>query len=291
MVIEFIKAYDVIVNFRDIILKNLPNNKRNEALLSQYSERLSKIEMHEFNSDETVTPQIIQMTWCIDNCLNEIKVVFIQLIDDLVSTKYEILEREHQMAQLVQSRPSSSRRSASRHANTSLDLSNEKFSSIEQQLLEIANRENELVQREKENEQKLSLISQKEVYINEKEKEVKQTEMNIKNESQLIEQRMKEIKLHADTLSSEKKVLETKKKEIEEALSKYDQLEDQKNRQGELRKDQEEELNSGSITVEITKKKQQQQSQQERSDSANLKIAKLKDENENMKKNYEQQIE
>jgi hypothetical protein len=284
VVIEFIKAYDVIVNFRDIILKNLPNNKNSEALLSQYSERLRKIEMHEFNSEDTVTPQIIQMTWCIDNCLNEIKIVFIQLVDDLVATKYEMLERENKMAQLVQSRPSSSRRSASRHANSSSNLNNEKFSNIEQQLLEIANRENELGQREREAEEKLSLISQKELYINEKEKEVKQTELNVKHESQLIEQRLKEIKLHADNLSSEKKVLEMKKKEIEEALLKYDKLE-AKNNDADLSKEPKEELNAGSITVEITKKKQEN----DQTDTDNFKIAKFKD--EIMKKHYEQQIE
>ena len=105
--IEYIKTYDIVCTFKSLIARSLPSTSNHAAqqptaqsLLSAYFEKLNAIKMAEFNSEATVTPQIIQMTTYVDQALNEIQHVFARLVDDFIGLKYEKLDLEKQMGQL-----------------------------------------------------------------------------------------------------------------------------------------------------------------------------------------------
>ena len=66
------------------------------------SYKIKEIKTIEFNKEQSVLPQIVQMTTIVDNALNEIKFVFDQITDELVASKYDLLEKEHQILKLQQ---------------------------------------------------------------------------------------------------------------------------------------------------------------------------------------------
>ena len=112
--LEYIKTYDIVSNFKNLIAKSLPSRgsgpdaTQRATILGKFADRLTQIKMAEFDkSAATVTPQIINMTGSVDQGLNEIHVVFSQIVDELVNAKYELVEREHELAGLKKLRPMS----------------------------------------------------------------------------------------------------------------------------------------------------------------------------------------
>ena len=96
IILEYIKTYDIVLNFKGLIEKSLPD-----------SYKIKEIKTIEFNKEQSVLPQIVQMTTIVDNALNEIKLVFDQITDELVASKYDLLEKEHQILKLQQNPTSS----------------------------------------------------------------------------------------------------------------------------------------------------------------------------------------
>ncbi len=103
IVLEYIKTYDIIHNFKNLITKSLPSARSNNSIFTKFNEKLNRIDMLEFNNESKITPQIVQMTTSVDQTLNEIQLVFTQLVDELVSSKFDIFEKEQQL-QKVKSR-------------------------------------------------------------------------------------------------------------------------------------------------------------------------------------------
>jgi len=96
IVLEYIKTFDIVLSFKNLIEKSLPDTFR-----------FKEINIVEFNKEKSVLPQIVQMTTCVDNILNEAKNVFDQIADELITSKYDNLEKEQQILKL-QRNPSSS---------------------------------------------------------------------------------------------------------------------------------------------------------------------------------------
>ena len=106
--LEYIKTYDIINNFKNLIVKSIPTStsyETKESLFGKFNEKLNQLKMMEFNNESTVTPQIVKMTTHVDQTLNEIQIVFTEIIDELVASKFSLFEREQQLFQLKQSRP------------------------------------------------------------------------------------------------------------------------------------------------------------------------------------------
>ncbi len=106
IVLEYIKTYDIIHNFKNLITKSLPSARHHNSIFAQFNEKLTRLDMLEFNNESKITPQIVQMTTSVDHTLNEIQTVFTQLVDELVSSKFEIFDKEQQL-QKTRSRPGS----------------------------------------------------------------------------------------------------------------------------------------------------------------------------------------
>lgn len=108
IVLEYIKTYDIVTNFKSLITKSIPSNEK--TILNNFGEKLRGLEMFEFNNESTVTPQIVKMTTNVDKTLNEIQVIFTQLIDELITSKFDIYEKDTQLNR-IKSRPVSAIRS------------------------------------------------------------------------------------------------------------------------------------------------------------------------------------
>ena len=97
-----------MTNFKSLITKSIPSNER--SILNNFGEKLKHLEMFEFNNESTVTPQIVKMTTNVDKTLNEIQVIFTQLIDELITSKFDVYEKDNQINK-IKSRPASAIRS------------------------------------------------------------------------------------------------------------------------------------------------------------------------------------
>lgn len=53
--------------------------------------------MMEFNNESKVTPQIVKMTTSVDQTLNEIQVVFSEIVDELVASKFDHIDVEQKL--------------------------------------------------------------------------------------------------------------------------------------------------------------------------------------------------
>ena len=95
------------------------------------SYKLKEIKTIEFNKEQSVLPQIVQMTTSVDNALSEIKIVFDQIIDEFVASKCDLLEKEHQILKLQ------------RNATPSLNISFQATLDNSQKLNQIKSEENQ----------------------------------------------------------------------------------------------------------------------------------------------------
>jgi hypothetical protein len=89
IVLECIKTYDIVLSFKSLIEKSLPDTFK-----------FKEINIIEFNKEKSVLPQIVQMTTSVDNILSETKNVFDQIADELITSKYDSLEKEQQILKL-----------------------------------------------------------------------------------------------------------------------------------------------------------------------------------------------
>ncbi len=94
IVIEFVKLYDIIWNFKCLIEKIIPNNLNNKV--KQILDKLKQMNMIRFDKTEKVTPQIVKMTLGADTILSQIKLLFNQVVDDLVLCKCDVSTKDDQ---------------------------------------------------------------------------------------------------------------------------------------------------------------------------------------------------
>lgn len=97
---EYIKTYDSVVNFRNVLIKNLPQQDQRVSaagFLSKYYEKLFGVQLVELDKEAKITPQVIEMTSSVESLLSEVAVVFSQIIDELVAAKFDTLEKEQQL--------------------------------------------------------------------------------------------------------------------------------------------------------------------------------------------------
>lgn len=98
--LEYIKTYDSVVNFRNVLVKNLPqqdSQRVGAGFLSKYYEKLFGVQLVELDKEAKITPQVIEMTSSVESLLSEVAVVFSQIIDELVAAKFDTLEKEQQL--------------------------------------------------------------------------------------------------------------------------------------------------------------------------------------------------
>ncbi|RMZ99568.1 hypothetical protein BpHYR1_021615 [Brachionus plicatilis] len=96
--LEYIKVYDIVISFKNLIIKNLPASENQTTSYKKFYDRLNALITMEYDSNLTATPQVINMTANIDIVLNEVKLIFSELIDENLSLKYDLLDKEHQLA-------------------------------------------------------------------------------------------------------------------------------------------------------------------------------------------------
>jgi len=103
-VTEYIKTYDIIANFKNLITKSLPNNtsESDESFLVHLYDKLNQMQMIDFDNEALVTPQIVDMTTSIDSTLNEIQIIFNRVIDEFITLRYDLIERDQQLSHLKQ---------------------------------------------------------------------------------------------------------------------------------------------------------------------------------------------
>lgn len=136
------------------------SNDTNIGFLRKYHEKLQQINLVEFNQELTITPQIINMTSCIDFVLNEIQIVFSEIVDELVASKYDLLEKEQQILQRKTSRP-----------NTSMFRDQQKLTETE------------------------NILKEKEAKLTQKENDLRVLEINLRNQQKVIEDKIKNFEI------------------------------------------------------------------------------------------------
>lgn len=181
----------------------------NNEFLGEMNKKLAEIKMIEFNQDSSVTPQIIQMTNCVDFALSEIKIIFTRVIDELVASQFDIFEKEQQINGFRQARPASS---------ATILTESRKLSEFDEQKFE------ELEMIEKEQQEHELTIQKREIELNEKAEHIKEFESNLLAQAQDLEVNAKKIKESESDLSKEKRELETKRKEVEDKLAELNVL-------------------------------------------------------------------
>lgn len=224
IVIEYIKAYDIVSSFVGSLVKSIP--KTNETvsidILKDTLDKLNSINMFEFNEESTVTPQIIKMTSFIDNALNEIKVVFGRVVDGLVLTKYELVERDTRIQQLKQqSRPSTSvngrvKSSSGSIANNETAVAGAEKTSRQSSMSKQSQAFVEDATTSKRNEQ----LDAKESDLAKKEKSLKTAEANLNQREKSFEEKLKSLRSMEESLNKQKETLMAERSQLEQQIQK-----------------------------------------------------------------------
>ncbi len=215
--LEYIKSYDMIINFKNLIIKSLPRSQSN-GLFARFHDKLSAIKMTEFNKSlARVTPQIINMTSSIDQGLNEIQVVFSHVIDELVNAKYELVEKDHELAAAKKLRPMSGGLSLSmsmKFDETALKEKesqlNEKEEVLNSKERVLQTKEETIAQTEVKLVQKEGELSEKEKMLLAKEAEIAKIETEIEENKKKLQREEEKWKRERDAASAARKNLERK---------------------------------------------------------------------------------
>ena len=177
------------------------------SILGDFYQKLAGIAMMEFNPEDTVTPQIIKMTTYIDNALNEIQIIFSKMVDELIASKYDLLERDQQVLQLKQqqlmlSRPvTSNTRAQSRKSSSNTKEGDAKA-------------EKEAKEQAQQQQAQLKL---KEHTLSQKEQDVKNLEEKLKAREQSLAEKTKALEAQQKKMAAEREELESKRKELDAA--------------------------------------------------------------------------
>ena len=186
--LEYIKTYDIVASFKKLITNSMPNaNKADHSLFTKFMDKLNHIQMAEFDKSQSkVTPQIINMTSSVDHTLNEIQIVFSQVIDELVNAKYELAEKEHEMVGL---------RSATRPVSSRLQ-------SAHQASLEAKMKEKEELMSRKE-----GSLDKKEGLLREREKSLTSKESQVRASERAVEEEKRWVKAEGEKVKKEREEL------------------------------------------------------------------------------------
>ncbi len=215
--LEYIKTYDMIINFKNLILKSLPSQtKSDDGIFSRFHDKLSQIKMAEYDrSLPRVTPQIINMTSSIDHGLNEIQIVFSQVIDELVNVKYELVEKDHELAGLKKLRPLSGGLSLSMSMKIDESAFKEKESQLNEKEEILYSKESVLQVKEETLAQTESKLHKREIELKDKEKQLVSKETQISNLEKEIEANREKVRQEEERLRRERDALSAARKELQ----------------------------------------------------------------------------
>jgi len=193
----------------------LPNNLNdsNENFLLSLYEKIESINMIHFDEQAQVTPQIVNMTTIVDKTLDEIQITFSKLVEELINSRIDLLDKDTQLMGLRQQlRPS---RSGSLSQMKKYSPLNESFDNEQQklQLKILEQQQNGLKESE-------ILIKEKETMLKEKEKEISNLENKLKQKEKYLSEKMKQLEYEETKFIKEKSDYEIKKIEMDNNLNK-----------------------------------------------------------------------
>jgi hypothetical protein len=193
----------------------LPNNLNdsNENFLLSLYEKIESINMIHFDEQAQVTPQIVNMTTIVDKTLDEIQITFSKLVEELINSRIDLLDKDTQLMALRQQlRPS---RSGSLSQMKKYSPLNESFDNEQQklQLKILEQQQNGLKESE-------LLIKEKESMLKEKEKEISNLENKLKQKEKYLSEKMKQLEYEETKFIKEKSDYEIKKIEMDNNLNK-----------------------------------------------------------------------
>jgi hypothetical protein len=193
----------------------LPNNLNdsNENFLLSLYEKIESINMIHFDEQAQVTPQIVNMTTNVDKTLDEIQITFSKLVEELINSRIDLLDKDTQLMGLRQQlRPS---RSGSLSQMKKYSPLNESFDNEQQklQLKILEQQQNGLKESE-------ILIKEKETMLKEKEKEISNLENKLKQKEKYLSEKMKQLEYEETKFIKEKSDYEIKKIEMDNNLNK-----------------------------------------------------------------------
>lgn len=171
--------------------------------LSKYYEKLSAISLVEIDKDLKITPQIITMTSTVEGLLTEIGIIFSQIVDELIASKYDTLEKEQQLIQVKQRSPPQTSTGA------------------KPKLMDGEKEGNEMIaEKLKQLEAKNKEIQEKEVKMDEKEKSLVTLEVSLNMQTKTLNEQANVIKLKEEALIKQKKEFEdVQQKELEKKMA------------------------------------------------------------------------
>lgn len=193
----------------------MPNNLNdsNENFLLSLYEKIESISMIHFDEQAQVTPQIVNMTTNVDKTLDEIQITFSKLVEELINSRIDLLDKDTQLMGLRQQlRPS---RSGSLSQMKKYSPLNESFDNEQQklQLKILEQQQNGLKESE-------ILIKEKETMLKEKEKEISNLENKLKQKEKYLSEKMKQLEYEETKFIKEKSDYEIKKIEMDNNLNK-----------------------------------------------------------------------
>ncbi len=193
----------------------MPNNLNdsNENFLLSLYEKIESINMIHFDEQAQVTPQIVNMTTIVDKTLDEIQITFSKLVEELINSRIDLLDKDTQLMGLRQQlRPS---RSGSLSQMKKYSPLNESFDNEQQklQLKILEQQQNGLKESE-------ILIKEKETMLKEKEKEISNLENKLKQKEKYLSEKMKQLEYEETKFIKEKSDYEIKKIEMDNNLNK-----------------------------------------------------------------------
>ena len=193
----------------------MPNNLNdsNENFLLSLYEKIESINMIHFDEQAQVTPQIVNMTTNVDKTLDEIQITFSKLVEELINSRIDLLDKDTQLMGLRQQlRPS---RSGSLSQMKKYSPLNESFDNEQQklQLKILEQQQNGLKESE-------ILIKEKETMLKEKEKEISNLENKLKQKEKYLSEKMKQLEYEETKFIKEKSDYEIKKIEMDNNLNK-----------------------------------------------------------------------
>lgn len=169
--------------------------------------------MIHFDEQAQVTPQIVNMTTIVDKTLDEIQITFSKLVEELINSRIDLLDKDTQLMALRQQlRPS---RSGSLSQMKKYSPLNESFDNEQQklQLKILEQQQNGLKESE-------LLIKEKESMLKEKEKEISNLENKLKQKEKYLSEKMKQLEYEETKFIKEKSDYEIKKIEMDNNLNK-----------------------------------------------------------------------
>lgn len=168
------------------------------------------------NSSTKVVPQIINMTTNIDNALNEIQIVFTKVIDELVNTKYELVEKEHEVVSLKQTRPLSGVVNGGRDVDK---LMKEKEELLVKKETQLGDKEKSLIKKEENLGQTEQHLNDTKTKLSDKEKELDDKAAKLSSSEKALEEEKNKLRLEEERLKKLESEINLKSMQVPSGVS------------------------------------------------------------------------